>query len=266
VFVNLGVSTEPPFVNPKRSQQSVFPEGTNSQHRPAQGAPCSPISQASDKLSLSRETEITVFGEDYQQPADHEMITQSRRIPEWLIAQQVWPSASNPHPSAMQTHDTKGRCLTVQAIFPMFEYQSSCPANPSQTSTSCLTADTTMVRYRKRQSSQPRGVFAGAERRSNPLDDTQSLTTTRAHFTAQFASPPRKTSQKSSLLKAMGTRFRAPSGWKFDYWNASKLFASPSESELQLSCSVSESHGYTAHSHSFISLHIVGNVLCLSVL
>jgi len=47
----------------------------------------------------SNGTEITAFDEDYQQPAAPERHTQPRRIPEWLIDWQAWPSASNPHPS-----------------------------------------------------------------------------------------------------------------------------------------------------------------------
>jgi len=43
---------------------------------------------------------------------------QSRRIPEWLYAQRFWPRASNPHPSALQTHVTQGRHPTQQAFRP----------------------------------------------------------------------------------------------------------------------------------------------------
>jgi hypothetical protein len=49
-------------------------------------------------------TEFVAFSEDYQKTGNnflesYQDATRSRRISEWLDAQQTWPSASNPHPS-----------------------------------------------------------------------------------------------------------------------------------------------------------------------
>jgi len=55
-------------------------------HKPASGTPCFPISHVSGTALPVQRTGIVAFDEDYQQPAAPERCTQSRRIPEWLIA------------------------------------------------------------------------------------------------------------------------------------------------------------------------------------
>ena len=67
-------------------------------------------------LSVQR-TEITAFSEDYQQPAAPEKL---RSVTAYLRVVYCVPGSnqavSNPHPSSLQTHVTKGQCLTYKEI------------------------------------------------------------------------------------------------------------------------------------------------------
>ena len=72
------------YVTPQ--QADTFHRSVLAYRKPASETPCFPISQVSGTALPVQRTEIVAFGEDYQQPAAPQRCAQSRRIPEWLVA------------------------------------------------------------------------------------------------------------------------------------------------------------------------------------
>ena len=79
-------------------------KGTSDQGRPAGQSTMFPV-LTSSRLDLPRQNDggsRPSMRTTSNRTTIVKSLLRSRRIPEWLVAQQVWPSASNPHPSTLQ--------------------------------------------------------------------------------------------------------------------------------------------------------------------